>query len=158
MAEYAKCELYLSNLKWKPNKKLQELLDEYLQYNSLCKLEHDVTEEITGKHIVLLSCEEARDGEFKELEVKLIELGIPFDRYSHDTPEIGSRIRYFRPKTDTEEGIDMEVNVINDKFEPYLRAVDVISILNNPTLTSDEKVRDLNKLIDAEIFTGKDIS
>ena len=59
--------------------------------------------------IVQFYSDNAPNGQFEDLESELIELGIPYDRYSGQDFNIDSETRYYRPKTEASPKVDIVV-------------------------------------------------
>lgn len=71
----------------------------------------------------------AHNGYFEDLEVKLVEAGIPFDRNSSGFGEYKPEIRYFRPGV-----IDKSIMVTNDG-DPYIETYELKKLLDFPSNT-----------------------
>jgi hypothetical protein len=71
----------------------------------------------------------ASNGQFEDLEAELIELGIPFNRFTGQDFDRDPATRYFRPATDGKQEIDVTV-LEHREYGEFIPISDIKRILN----------------------------
>ena len=66
-------------------------------------------DDLPDKNTVQFYSDNAANGRFEDLEAELIELGIPFDRYTGQDFDIDPETRYYRPATDGSPEVDVAI-------------------------------------------------
>ena len=119
-----------------------KLLDEMAEEDEL-KLS-DLEEDTPSKGIRHFSHHETRDGKFEDLESNLVQLGIPFDRYSSGHYEFQPERRYFRPGECDREIVESEHD---GEYIPHDRIKELLSVILDEEKGREDAVAVATKLV-----------
>jgi len=102
--------------------------------------------------IAELSDDQARYGEFSDLEGELISREIPFDRYSEGKYEYIECTRYYRPASNDSNAMDQEIQTCQSCAIIYVESLK--KIIQNPSFDANRKNTLIEELIKENEFIG----
>jgi len=137
------------------DQEIREHLTDYygVKFNADGSLTEDVgpwdTEIEVEDGLFFMHNSQARDGEFSDLEILLIEKGIPFDRTSYMEWQCPPRCRIFRPANSNLLGrgnlvdLDIRINLDADAYEPVVSVTKIREIIKRGTAIDEtEEMQD----------------
>ena len=102
----------------------------------------------------MITDDQARYGEFDEIETYCVNHGIAFDRWSESYYEYRSQIRMFRPGATV---IDKTVYLSSDNGDPFIECRTVRAILDDASKSESEKLQKIFEFIQNEDYPCKPI-